>query len=145
MIDRLFTYGTLSIPKVMELVAGESFPSASAELHGYARYRIHSRPYPGVIKAQGSSVAGVLHYGIDAQALRRLDYFEDSEYCREVLTVELQDGSSVDAQVYVVPESKRSLCSSEQWCEASFIEERLAAYLENAAFWMRMFSDESAR
>lgn len=126
---RLFAYGTLQIPEVMEAVTGAAFPSRPARLEGYARYRLKDRAFPGLRREPGARAEGLLFEGIDAEALRRLDAFEDDFYRRETLAVLGADGKPVAAEVYVVPPEHYSLLVYQPWDLEEFRRAALGGFM----------------
>ncbi|MGZ8217152.1 gamma-glutamylcyclotransferase family protein [Methylomagnum sp.] len=126
---QLFAYGTLQIPEVMRAVTGAEFPSQPARLEGYARYRLSGRAYPGLRREPGTLAEGLLYGGIDAEALRRLDAFEDDFYRRETLAVLDTGGGAVAAEVYVVPPAHYSLLVYQPWDLEEFRRAALAGFM----------------
>lgn len=111
----VFAYGTLQVPDVMRTVTGAEFQGEPARLQGYARYRLVGRSFPGLRAQAGTSTAGILYRDIDAEALRRLDVFEDDFYRRETLLVIPASGVPVAAEVYVVPPEHYGLLLDQPW------------------------------
>jgi len=125
----VFTYGTLLFPEVMEAVAGRVFASVPATLAGFARVCVRGAVYPGAREEAGGSIAGLLHRDVDAAALARLDRFEGELYERRRVRVALGDGTSIDAEVYVVPPTFVARLEPRAWDPDRFRREHLAAYL----------------
>lgn len=96
---RLFVYGTLRDPARQERVTGRRFPARPARLRDYAR---RDAAYPYVIPSPGDVVDGLLLDDVDADALARLDVYEDAGhlYARRSVTVEVGD-ARVDCEIYV--------------------------------------------
>lgn len=126
---QLFAYGTLQIPAVMGAVTGAEFPSQPARLEGYARYRLKDRSFPGLRQEPGAVAEGALFGDIDAEALRRLDAFEDDFYRRETLTVLDAAGRPVAAEVYVVPPEHYALLVYQPWDLEEFRRTALAGFM----------------
>jgi gamma-glutamylcyclotransferase (GGCT)/AIG2-like uncharacterized protein YtfP len=126
---RLFTYGTLMLAEVMEIVAGRPLPSRRAALRGYRRRRLRGRVYPGIVPAAGETVEGVLWEGVDAAALARIDRFEGSLYDRPELPVAVAPDESCAAFVYVLRREHEALLGEAGWDEAEFRARHLRAYL----------------
>ena len=126
---RLFAYGTLMLPEVMEIVAGPGRSALPAVLAGHRRRRLHGEVFPALVPDAGESVAGVLWDGLDAAALARLDRFEGPLYERTVRRVTLASGEEREACVYVLRPERRELASPEAWDEADFRARHLAAFL----------------
>lgn len=126
---RLFAYGTLVVPRVMEAVTGRVFAGRPAVLEGYARYTVAGASYPGIVAAPGARTDGVLYHGLDPEALAVLDRFEDAFYERRVVLVGDPGKPPVPAHVYVVPERHRGVLGPEPWRRDVFEGEHLAAFL----------------
>jgi gamma-glutamylcyclotransferase (GGCT)/AIG2-like uncharacterized protein YtfP len=126
---RLFSYGTLMLAEVMEIVAGRRFTARRATLAGYRRRLLRGRVYPGLLPVAGESVEGVLWEDLDPPALARIDRFEGSLYERPELRVTLASGESCAAFVYLLRPEQRALASDAAWHEAEFRERHLSAYL----------------
>jgi gamma-glutamylcyclotransferase (GGCT)/AIG2-like uncharacterized protein YtfP len=100
---RLFVYGTLIDPVCVERVTGRRFPSRAATLHGWAR-TTGQHGYPVIRPAADDAVEGLVLDGIDGDALRALDAYEDEGrlYVRRPVRVRV-DGRSTACQTYVAP------------------------------------------
>ena len=125
----VFAYGTLIFAEVMEAVAGARYPSEDAVLEGYRRFRVRDRAYPGVVEAEGAETAGRLYRGLTLTALERLDHFEGDLYERRRLPIRRADGSTTQAFVYVIPETRRDALTDEPWDVAAFARHHLDRYL----------------
>jgi gamma-glutamylcyclotransferase (GGCT)/AIG2-like uncharacterized protein YtfP len=126
---KIFAYGTLQVPEVMRAVTGDVFPSQPARLHGYARYCIRNRAYPGLRREAGSFIDGVLYENVSSRALKNLDAFEDDFYRRETLTVVTGTGSQTDAEVYIVTPAHYRLLVRRSWELERFKETALRGFL----------------
>lgn len=124
-----FVYGTLMAPEVVELLISRKPVCKAATLHGYSRRRVKDRVYPAIIPAEpDSKVQGMVLLDLSAQELHILDgrlelrrprtvgqaalltpmvagwppaVYEAEEYYRTTVQPQLEDGSSVVADVYV--------------------------------------------
>lgn len=96
---RLFVYGTLRDPSRQERVTGRRFVACPARLRDYA---CRDAAYAFVIPSPGDVVDGLLLDDVDADALARLDAYEDAGrlYARRTVTVEVGD-ERVECEVYV--------------------------------------------
>jgi gamma-glutamylcyclotransferase (GGCT)/AIG2-like uncharacterized protein YtfP len=121
MIDRLFSYGTLQVAKVMQAVTGRIYEGLPADLPGYAVYRVKGAEYPGVVPQAGSKAAGTLYVGVAPHQLKALDIFEGDLYERRLLEVVTSDGQKTAAWVYVVPARLGSRLSSRPWSLKHFL------------------------
>jgi gamma-glutamylcyclotransferase (GGCT)/AIG2-like uncharacterized protein YtfP len=126
---RVFAYGTLAFPDVMEAVTGVAFASEPATLDGFARRRVFGAVYPGVRAEAGATLDGVLYRGVDERSLARLDRFEGALYERRLLAVRVARGDRWDAWVYVVPDALAHRLANEAWDPERFRREHLAPYL----------------
>jgi gamma-glutamylcyclotransferase (GGCT)/AIG2-like uncharacterized protein YtfP len=137
---RLFTYGTLMLAEVMEIVAGRPCPSRRAALPGYRRRLLRGRVYPGIVPAAGEAVEGVLWEGLDAAALARIDRFEGPLYDRSEVRVALAPGDGCAAFAYVLRREYEALLASADWDEAEFRARHLRAYLAGCRGFARGLS-----
>ena len=136
----VFTYGTLMISSVMEVVTGRRFSSRKATLAGYARFRVKGATFPGLVEAAGATTDGVLYLDIDAPSLARLDAFEGAFYQRTRVEVDTPEGERWPADVYVVQPHHRRHLSFEAWRLDDFRREHLEAFL---ASYHGFFADRS--
>ena len=127
---KVFAYGTLIVPAVLQVVTGQSYTQNPAKLPGYARYLIKGQVFPGIIAADNSSVEGVVYHDIDATALQRLDDFESNVYIREEVLVTLENKHSPPAYAYVMSSEHEDLLSDQPWDIEVFIFKHLAEYLK---------------
>jgi gamma-glutamylcyclotransferase (GGCT)/AIG2-like uncharacterized protein YtfP len=128
---RLFAYGTLAVPAVLEAVTGRRFPGQEARLHGFARRCLRGRIYPAVVAAPGALAEGRLYDGLDPATLARLDRFEGPLYVRRQLDVEPEDGAARPAEIYVLAEGARAELRPEPWDPGAFVAQHLAQYLRS--------------
>ena len=141
---RLFTYGTLMLAEVMEIVAGRHFAAQRATLAGHRRRLLRGRVYPGLLPDPGESVEGVLWEDVDPPALARIDRFEGSLYERPELRVTAASGECCGAFVYRLRPEHRALASDADWHEAEFRARHLLAYLADCRAFARELDDRSA-
>jgi gamma-glutamylcyclotransferase (GGCT)/AIG2-like uncharacterized protein YtfP len=100
MLTMLFVYGTLMDDGVVAQLTGRRFAKTPARLEGYRRLTPPGG-YPVIVPAAGASVDGLVLRGIDADALRVFDQYEDEGrlYRRLSVTV-IVDGTPQEVQVY---------------------------------------------
>ena len=144
MSSNVFTYGSLAIPQVMELVTQSEFQHEVSTLLGYERFLLRERTYPGIIENRGERTIGRVYFAVSDEALRRLDYFEDDCYTGEIVEPILDNGSTLQAFAYVVPSDQRRLLTNKPWDEKSFVAEKLDSYLLQAQRWMKDYSADSS-
>lgn len=134
---RLFTYGTLMLPEVMEIVAGSGLRNEPAGLLGYRRGALRGAIYPGLVPEPGVEVRGVLWEGLDARGLARIDRFEGEGYERRTVAVERDASARCEAFVYVTRPAERGLVEAAAWDVADFRTRHLGAYLEGCRAFAR--------
>jgi len=133
MIDKLFTYGTLEIPSVVERVLGRRLSGRPAVLHGYGRYLVRGECYPAIREQPQSSVSGTLYDGLDAELFRRLDKYEGEEYGKHAIEVVTEDGRRHRAIAYTCGQH---LLGDAPWNQAEFIEGHLEKFLTERSPWI---------
>lgn len=111
----LFTYGTLMFPAVWARVAQEECPARRAVLPGHEARQLAGFDFPGLVKCEGAITPGLLYEGVSDDAMLRLDEYEGDCYVRVVVSVELEDGSRIDAQAYLLQPAYRHLVRPERW------------------------------
>lgn len=137
---RLFTYGTLMLPEVMEIVAGARLASEAATLADFRAGPLRGVVYPGLVPEAGTTTRGVLWRGLDRARLGRIDRFEGDLYARHTLAVSVADGTPREAFVYVIRPGARDLVGAGAWDVESFRARELEAYLSGC----RAFASEMA-
>jgi gamma-glutamylcyclotransferase (GGCT)/AIG2-like uncharacterized protein YtfP len=111
----LFTYGTLMFPEVWARAAREECVSRRAVLHGYEARRLSGVAFPGLIEAPDVTTPGLLYLNVSPEAMARLDTYEDDFYTRVPVTVELENGETMTAQVYLMSPEYRLIVLPERW------------------------------
>lgn len=137
---RLFAYGTLMLPEVMEVVAGRRCVALPAVLPGHRRRLLRDAVYPVLLPAAGESVAGVLWDGLDDTALARIDRFEDAIYERIRRRVVLAGGEERESFVYLLRPEHHALAADDGWDEADFRARHLRAFLDSCRVFARSLS-----
>lgn len=131
MSNSLFTYGTLEIPQVVQIITGQVLTGVPARLEGYARYQLKNHAYPGIIQEADASITGTLYLDLDDVLIAQIDEYEDTCYDRRSLRVITKNGMALEAQAYVVPEENRELLSSRPWDREKFIRDELDIFLRS--------------
>ncbi|NVK44277.1 MAG: gamma-glutamylcyclotransferase [Oceanospirillaceae bacterium] len=130
-MDRLFTYGTLMIPEVIDTVLGRPAGCAShAELPDYACFRVRNCQFPAILAASGHATHGRLYQDIAPTAFQRLDLYEGALYQRCRVCVRLDDGRSLDAWTYVLHGRYRAQLTRESWDYEYFVSRQLEGFLK---------------
>ena len=128
--SRLFVYGTLLAPEVLEGLLRRVPSHKPAVLHGFSRWKVAEYPtIPAIVRSTGGTVEGHLLEGLDGRELRALDFYEDDGY--ERLLVEIECSShKVEANAYVWPaEHTDQLTVGEGWSYEEFRDERMAEFV----------------
>lgn len=118
-MTNLFVYGALMYDEVWERIVSGKFRKTSGQLQGYRRLAVKDEEYPGLVKGDGS-VKGCIWYGLDDEALAKLDIFEGEYYQRIPLSVVDHDANLVKAHVYLFKPEYRDLLEAVEWDREKF-------------------------
>jgi hypothetical protein len=137
-------------PEVVKILLGRVPPHVSARLQGgFARHPVRSRVYPGVVAVDSKSevatapVSGLLYTQLSPSEMKRLDWFEGSEYQRMDVAVETGESvvidsklsnpaASVVAHMYVWSDPIEDLDVSQDWSYDDFRTRHLSRYLQTS-------------
>lgn len=135
----LFLYGTLrALPLLAWAITGDSTKVdmvkslvRPARIRGYARFSLHGKDYPAVVRhADVSVVDGLLFCPQNQSQRKKLDDFEGETYLATQVDVHTVDGAEVaDADIYLWNGNLDAI-SAEDWDLEMFIRERLDDWLE---------------
>lgn len=128
MLDRLFCYGTLCLPEIMQQVIRRKTSGVKAELQDYACYLVKGRHYPAAAPAAGSTLTGLLYSGLSARELALLDHYEGLEYRRLRVSVTTHDGKQAQAWVYVLRPHHSSRLTEKTWSLEEFVKTQAENY-----------------
>lgn len=149
-------------PQVLyRVVFGSSRPPKSvrdqltitpAVLHSYCRHKVYYADYPGIIPQEGKSVLGVYVTGLNNENIRRLDYFEGSQYRRVKVKIRLlegvrnlevggTEGKEVEAETYVF--RKKSDLMDEEWDFQKFVKEKMWRWADTSEEYDGEFYSQS--
>ena len=139
-VSSAFCYGTLMAPEVMQILLGRVPPQQSAVLLGsFRRHPVLNFVYPGLIRAKGDlstgqqGIQGVLYRDLTENELKRLDYFEGSDYEKISCDVEtIEENEKVTTQLYLWINPSSELDLTRTWSYEQFYRNNLASYLVNA-------------
>jgi len=112
---RLFCYGTLQIPAVLEAVIGHRLRGIRAVLPGYAACQIRRAEYPGLLRAPGKKASGRLYTNVTPMELKVLDRFEGRLYRRQHRIVIKDNGRRIQAWVYMVTPGRQKQVTTRPW------------------------------
>ena len=134
----IFVYGTLMATPLLAWVLTGSSANASAVLSkrkraaisGFARHPVIGSDYPALVRATESSIVdGYLVFPGDQAEWNKLDNFEGETYTRTTVEAIEEDGTRVEAYVYLWAGSGDALGIGE-WDFTFFERERLEDWLE---------------
>jgi hypothetical protein len=127
-------YGTSDIRTYPTLVArAAQLKIQPAILRDYCRHRVRNADYPGVISQEGESVRGTYVTGLTDADMKRLDFFEGSEYDRKKVQAVIlaegethagQDAKEVDTETYVYTAGDGRLEKGE-WDFEDFVKNKM--------------------
>jgi gamma-glutamylcyclotransferase (GGCT)/AIG2-like uncharacterized protein YtfP len=122
---RVFAYGTLELPEVVEALLGRALPGVDALLSGYVRSLLRGQCYPGIVARAGARTRGVLYFEVEEWMLALLDRYEGSLYRRLPVRVTTAAGGTLAAQAWILPPARRALLSGEPWDRERFAARHL--------------------
>ncbi len=129
MASHCFTYGSLMCEDILFAVTGSHYRSQPARLEGFRRAPVLGQPYPGIVPAANAQVDGMLYLDLPDEACARLDAFEGEEYSRERIQVQLTDGRTESAWVYVFKPEYAHLLGLGEWDFDRFMEKDKARFV----------------
>jgi gamma-glutamylcyclotransferase (GGCT)/AIG2-like uncharacterized protein YtfP len=112
---RLFCYGTLQIPEVLEAVIGHPLRGIRAVLPGYAAYQVRRAEYPGLVRSPGNKTSGRLYRDVSLMELNVLDRFEGRLYRRQPHIILKNSGQRIQAWVYMVAPGRQKQVTAKPW------------------------------
>lgn len=127
---RLFCYGTLQFPAVLERVCGNHYGGVPAVLDNYACYTLRDRLFPGILPAPDACTKGVLYTGLGQMQLARLDQFESHFYQRERVVVSDAMERPCQAWAYVLRPECYAQLTDQSWDKGWFERFHLRDYLQ---------------
>ena len=127
---KLFCYGTLQHPDVVQALLGVKRPALAARLDGYARSGLQGAIYPGIVPSAGASTSGLVYAQLDRDDLEILDFFEGPLYERIEIQVVRADGARGPAWVYAVHPGQRERITGEAWSFERFCADHATAYVQ---------------
>lgn len=140
-----FVYGTLMADEVVQLLIHRVPRSKPAALSGYQRYRVKEQVFPAIIPcAPTSKVQGMVLLDLSDRELKILDVYESQEYFRQTVTPVLEDGSEVEADVYIWKNEFRPQLQLglPDWDYSEFRQAHMGDYLRMTADFMDQFAEE---
>jgi hypothetical protein len=118
---------------ILSSVAGCAPVSVAVVLNDFRRLRVQGEHYPGLVRHPGGRVEGVLYHTLEAPAWARLDRFEGAMYERIPVTVELGDGTRVQADTYLIRPESENLLESVEWDFEVFLKQGKDGFVRDYA------------
>lgn len=132
-----FFFGTLMDRDVLAAVLArpvEADELRPGRLHGFVRVASLNATYPVLRAAAGRSVDGQVLATPTARDVVRILHFESEEYEPEWLRVDLADGRTHAARVFLALATMEP--GTEAWTLEDWARRHKAAYLHQCAQWM---------
>jgi gamma-glutamylcyclotransferase (GGCT)/AIG2-like uncharacterized protein YtfP len=101
------------------------FATRTAALADHIALKVRGETYPGLIPKPGHRTTGTVYLDVDPASIRQLDAFEGDFYERVSLSVQIDDGRTIECDVYRVRPEHHILLLKEEWNFDEF-RERLA-------------------
>jgi gamma-glutamylcyclotransferase (GGCT)/AIG2-like uncharacterized protein YtfP len=127
-MENLFAYGTLMCEDIMEEVSGCRLAGVPGTLKGYGRRSVRGEHYPALVPHEEGRVEGVVYRNVPDSAWERLDRFEGEMYVRQLVQIELNDGSTAQAATYVVQPEFLDLLDPTDWDFGEFLRNGKASF-----------------
>jgi gamma-glutamylcyclotransferase (GGCT)/AIG2-like uncharacterized protein YtfP len=131
----LFTYGTLMLPEIIQLITGRQCSGEKATLADFRRGKIRDESYPGIVRAPGHRVEGILYVALHTEEINRLSAFEGDAYELTRVKVQLPDGREADCLTYILKEKYLFLLTGETWSPENFIRDHKESFLREYEGW----------
>lgn len=125
---KLFCYGTLLNPKILQHFIGKPLKKEPATLLGYARYQLKGRCFPGIKADPAASVEGMVVSGLSLPTLRSLDDYEGMLYWRRQVKIATPSGRTEIAYSYVIRPRFFWLFTRQPWNLQQFEQEAFSRY-----------------
>jgi len=127
---RLFCYGTLQIPAVLEAVIGRPLTGVRAYLPGYAPFQVRQAEYPGLVRSPGNATPGRLYRDATAAEIAVLDRFEGRLYRRRGQVVVMANGLRIQAWVYMVAAGRHKQVTATPWRLERFLRTEYPRFMK---------------
>jgi gamma-glutamylcyclotransferase (GGCT)/AIG2-like uncharacterized protein YtfP len=141
---RLFCYGTLQLPTVLEAVIGRRLQGCRAFLVDHGAFRVHQAEYPGLRRSPGRQTWGILYGDVTGGELDVLDRFEGPLYRRQPQVVSKCGGQRVRAWVYKVAPGRNPRVSSTPWHLHRFMRGGYRRFMKRFVIDRRTFYERAS-
>jgi len=127
----IFTYGSLMFEDVWKRVVLGDYESHMGTLNGYRRRCLEKETYPVAFEANPfERIWGRIYLNVNSEDLTRLDIFEGIQYERKCENITLDDGKSIDADVYILKAKYYDKIVDSPWDVEWFEHVGMAQFLE---------------
>ena len=127
----VFTYGSLMFPAVWQKVVRGDYRSSVASIHGFRRVCVRDGSHPAlIISPRAAPIVGRVYFGVSAEDVSRLDYFETHNYERVTVAITV-DSNAKAAQAYLAV--NMALLADTDWNENTFEQSGLPVFLTTYA------------
>jgi len=127
-MQKLFAYGSLMCPDIMQLVSGLSLQGTPALLRGFQRCQVLNEPYPAIKASPTQQVEGMLYQGLLPDAWQRLDRFEGEMYQRRQVLLVDAHSQVIEACAYVIRPQYEHHLLHEEWSFEDFLRHGKAQF-----------------
>ncbi|MCH9007169.1 gamma-glutamylcyclotransferase [candidate division KSB1 bacterium] len=135
----IFCYGTLMLDRIWSRVVKGSYKKQDGTIYGYRRLFIRNEIYPCLVKRTHEHfVRGVVYFNIDQEDCRILDVFEGECYERIKERCEIEDGKSVEVEVYALKEKYQSMADEKEWDFGWFKKNGFNSFITKYEGFLRM-------
>ena len=128
-LDRLFCFGTLQIPEVLEAVIDRRLHGTCACLPGYTAFQVRRAGYPGLLRSPGGKTPGILYRDLAPMELDMLDRFEGGLYRRQPGVVVMCNGRRVQAWIYMIAAGRTKKLSGKPWRLDRFMQHEYGRFM----------------
>ncbi len=120
-IKDFFAYGTLMCEDIMEEVSGRRLSCMPGALRGYRRRSVRGEHFPALVLDEEGYVEGIVYRNLRSSVWKRLDRFEGDMYIRQVVQIELNDGTALPAATYMWKPQFLDDLEESNWSFADFL------------------------
>lgn len=131
----LFTYGTLMLPEIFDLIVGRICHGEDAILHNFKRRKIRNESYPGITPAPGEKVDGKIYHLLHADEINKLTVFEGDAYELLPVSVRLKEVGDLDCLTYSIKEKYLFLMTDHEWSLEEFIGHHKDMFIREYKGW----------
>jgi len=125
----LFTFGSLTLPEVMQAVTGRVFPARRAWVPGYAARLLRDECFPGLAEMDEQRAHGMFYQGVDRESLELIDRFEGDYYRRVKHFIMFSKQETGLGYIYLLKPYMQDILTQEPWDEDHFRRFHLTRFL----------------